>query len=61
MQLVYTMFMRNNRSSFHLWWMENLIKHQKVSKSYKNGCSFDATIFSFASIVAEIVHTIGKV
>ena len=35
-QLVYTMFINNNRVSLHLWWKESLVKHQKVSKYYKN-------------------------
>ena len=26
------MFISNNRTSFHVWWNENLIKHRKVSK-----------------------------
>ena len=26
---------------FHLWWKENLVKHQKVSKYYENGCRID--------------------
>ena len=38
-QLVYNMFVSSNRASFHLWWKENLVKHQKVSKYYKNDCS----------------------
>ena len=29
-QLVYTMFISNNRTSFHLWRKENFLKHQKV-------------------------------
>ena len=37
-QLIYTMFISDNRKSFHLWWKENLVKHQKVSKYYKNDC-----------------------
>ena len=37
-QLVYTMFIGNNRASFHLWWKENLVKHQKVLKYYENDC-----------------------
>ena len=32
------MFINNNCASFHLWWMENLVKHQKVSEYYENGC-----------------------
>ena len=32
------MFVSNNRASFHLWWIENLIKYEKVSKYYENDC-----------------------
>ena len=35
-QIVYTMFISNNRASFHLWGNEKLVKHQKVSKYYEN-------------------------
>ena len=35
-QLVCIKFIANNRASFHSWWKENLIKHQKVSKYYEN-------------------------
>ena len=38
-QLVYTIFIINNHNSFHLWWKENLVKHQKVSKYYDWDCS----------------------
>ena len=37
-QLAYTMFISNNRASFHLWSKENLVKHQRVSKYYENDC-----------------------
>ena len=30
-QLLYIMFITNNQASFHLWWEENLLKHQKIS------------------------------
>ena len=33
-QLVYTMFITSNHASFHLWWKQNLVKYQKVSKYY---------------------------
>ena len=39
-QLVYTRFITNNLVSFHLWWKENLVKYQKVSKFYENDCSY---------------------
>ena len=39
-QLEYTMFItNNNQASFHLWWKENLVKQQKLSKYYVHGCS----------------------
>ena len=38
-QLVYTMFISNNLASFRLWWNENLVKHQKLSKYYESDCS----------------------
>ena len=31
-QLEYAMFINNNRTSFYLWWKENLVKHQKNLK-----------------------------
>ena len=34
-QLVYKVFLSNNRASFHLWLKKNLVKHQKVSKYYE--------------------------
>ena len=37
-QPVYTMFISNNRASFHWWWKENLVKHQRASKYYENDC-----------------------
>ena len=40
-QLVNTIFFTNNCASFHLWWNENLVKHQKVSKYYENDCGWD--------------------
>ena len=36
-QLLHTMCISNNRASIHLWWKENLVKHQKVSK-YESDC-----------------------
>ena len=38
MQHVYTTFISINRASFHLWWKENLVKHQKVSNYCENDC-----------------------
>ena len=46
-QLVYTTFISNNRTSFHLWWKENLLKHRKVSKYYET----DRSLRKFSSFV----------
>ena len=39
-----TMYLSNNCASFHLWWKENLVKHQKVSKYYENDCCFSSGV-----------------
>ena len=31
-------YVTNNHASFHLWWKENLLNHQKVSKYYEHDC-----------------------
>ena len=41
-QLVYTIFITNNRVSFHLWQNESLIKYQKVLKYYDHDYSMCA-------------------
>ena len=41
---LYTMFISNNRASYHLSWKENLVKHQIVSKYYENDCRLSCTI-----------------
>ena len=45
-QLVYTIFVSNNRTSFHLWRKENLIKHQKASKYYETTCSYQISAYT---------------
>ena len=37
-QLVYTMFITNTQTSFHLWRKENLANYQTVSKFYNHHC-----------------------
>ena len=44
-ELVYSMFINNNRTSFHLWWKRNLVKDQKVSKYYENNCRFNGVYY----------------
>ena len=35
------MFITNSCALFHLWWKDNLVKHQKASKCYENDCRSD--------------------
>ena len=51
-QLAYTMLISNNRALFHLWWKENLVKHQKVSKYYENDCTIQRKENSDVEIVS---------
>ena len=51
-QALYTMFISTNRASFHLWWEENSVKHQNVSKC-ENGClqNFPLLLMSFLIVL----------
>ena len=49
-QLVYTMFISNNCPSLPLWWKENLIRHQQVSKYYGND-SLQNFLLDFMSLI----------
>ena len=51
MQLVYTIFIRNDRVSFHFWAKENLLKHQRVAKYDDNDC-LKNLLFGFMSVIA---------
>ena len=37
-RLVYTMLITNSHLSFHLWWKQNMVKHQKVWEYYDHDC-----------------------
>ena len=63
-QLVYTMFISNNRASFHLWWKENLVKHQKVSKYYENDCLQNFLLLFMSLLTAKFVknsHILARI
>ena len=53
-QLVHTMFISNNRGSFHLWGKENLVKHQKALKYHKNDC-LQKFILLFMSLLTAAI------
>ena len=53
-QLVYTMFISNNRAWFlHLWRKENLLKRQTVSKYYENNCSIQVFILIYSDLFEQ--------
>ena len=54
-QLVYTMFQSNNRTSFHLWPKNNLIKQQNVSKYYENDCLQNFIWFFMSLLITKLV------
>ena len=56
-QLVYTMFISNFRASFHLWWKENLLKHQRFSKYYKNDCLQNFLLHYMSLLRAKFVKS----
>ena len=58
-QLVYTMFISNNHKSFHFWWEENLVKHQKVTKYYKNDCLKKFLSLFMSISTAQVVKNVS--
>ena len=53
-QLIYTMFISNNRASFHLRCQENLVKHPRLSKYYENDC-LQNFLLHFMSLVTALI------
>ena len=39
------MFITNNHDSFYLWWHENFVKHQNVSRYYNQNCRVSSKYF----------------
>ena len=56
-QLTYTIFITNNRVSFHLWWNENLVKHRKVSKYYNHDCLQNSPLLFMSLWTAQVVKS----
>ena len=51
------LFITNDHASFHFWWKENLLNHQKLSKYYEHDCLISlltALIVKNSHILAEI-------
>ena len=44
------MFITNNRPLFHLWWKEDLVKHQQVLNNYEND-SLQNFVLVFISLI----------
>ena len=63
-QLLYTMFIGNDRASFHFWAQEHLLKHQRVSKYYHNECLQNVLSHFMSLFTAKLVknsHTRAKI
>ena len=60
-QLVCIMFITNNRASFHLWWNQNLVKHQKVWKYYRNDSRSRSLIITcFHDLIDTLLQIFSK-
>ena len=60
------MFITNNYNSFHLWWKENLVKHQNVSKyydqdcwSFQNSLAIDTGLSDFHRITVAVIKIVN--
>ena len=63
-QLVYTILISNNRPSFHLWWKENLVKLQQISKYYEKDCLHIFLLLLMSWLKTKFVkksHICGKI
>ena len=54
-KLLYTMFISNNCPSLHLWWKQNLVKQQKVSKYYEPDCLQNVLFFFMILLTTDSV------
>ena len=48
-------FISNNHASFRLWWKENLINYQKVSKYYEDDCRWNLNGENLLLLTSNIV------
>ena len=63
-QLVYTILISNNCSSLHLWWTENLVKLQQVSKYDEKDCLQIFLLLLMSLLETKFVknsHILGKI
>ena len=54
-EILYTMFISNKRASSQLWWKENLVKHERVSKYDENDCVQNRLLHFMSSLTVEFV------
>ena len=55
------MFIGNNRTSFHLWGKENLVKHRKVPKYHETDCRLfhvleEIMFYSISSLLLSVTQ-----
>ena len=51
------MFITNNYDSLHLWWHENFVQHQNVSKYYAEDCLKNFILLYISELTASIAKT----
>ena len=56
LQLVYTIFITNNHTSFRFWWKEKLVKYQKSSGYGIHDCLQNSISLFISLIAASIVE-----
>ena len=47
-------FITNNHASFHLWWKEKLLNHQKVSNYHEHDC-LQNFLLLFMSLLTALI------
>ena len=47
-------FITNNQASFHLWWNENLLNHEKVLQYYEHDC-LKGFLLLFMSLLRALI------
>ena len=52
------MSITNNHGSVYMWWKENLVKHQKVSKYYNHDCPQNFILLFMPSLKVPIVKKV---
>ena len=58
-QAVHIMFITNNHASIHLWWKENLLNHQKISKYCEHDCNYLSKKCTWGAVLGWLIFNIN--